>query len=712
MEYRRLATTISLAFAWVLLTQSCNWKDAAVKEDPVIPATDAPSGFEGLQVSEAFTFHNTRTLKLTFSSDQIATLQLFDTLPALAAAPLFKGKITPDQPFEVVFPFTLLQEKVWAVAKSRIGLTSMEVVPLTDGSAAEKAVNFPMDTAALTPPIAIPLPLTCDSACTWGLGPGSPEQVSAGDSTLVCIGENQTYAGSITLTGRATLVICGKALLSSLNVIGEDASVIVKKGAYLEVAEKGICMGTLENSGEALWRQGLEVGASAQYINYQSTVLHGTFLLAGEMVNHYRWRQEGDMEVAEGGYLLNCCTVEVNGAGWIAGRLHHVVSGYGTLSGTLNTLPQGQIQMDDNAYMIVGSLRHQGTLNGGDDHYALLTVRESTLIQPGSVLSGLLDLCDADGMEALQGSVAGTVLHCRSDIVPIYCNPGTQPMDSDEDGILDDEDDYPDDADHAFTYYYPTYQHFGCWMFEDLWPQQGDYDFNDVVMGYHYVLKGNADNEIGEITLRLKVKAIGAAYDNGFGLRFPSLLPSDIQQVTGLSLITGEIEQLPNGLEAKQPDAVVMIFDNLRQSFGGDMLNVDYAGRVLKTDTLEVRIRLAQPKKHIGTFPFDPFIYVAQDRGREVHMVDHPPTARMYTGYFRQGDDDTDPARGKYFRSESNYPWAMDVPRDFDHMLLGISLLKGYPRFREFAESSGAVYPDWYAKHKAGYRNLQYIFIP
>jgi len=38
-------------------------------------------------------------------------------------------------------------------------------------------------------------------------------------------------------------------------------------------------------------------------------------------------------------------------------------------------------------------------------------------------------------------------------------------------------------------YYYPSQDHYGTAMFEDLWPKTGDYDLNDLVIDANWIEK-------------------------------------------------------------------------------------------------------------------------------------------------------------------------------------------------------------------------------
>ncbi len=112
----------------------------------------------------------------------------------------------------------------------------------------------------------------------------------------------------------------------------------------------------------------------------------------------------------------------------------------------------------------------------------------------------------------------------------LNCDP-----DSDNDGVSDSQDDYPNDATRAFDNYYPNNVNRGTHMFEDLWPAQGDFDLNDLVLRYRYNMVTNASNEAVELVADYQVVALGAGYNNSFGVALP-VLPNQVASVTGSEL--------------------------------------------------------------------------------------------------------------------------------------------------------------------------------
>ena len=106
---------------------------------------------------------------------------------------------------------------------------------------------------------------------------------------------------------------------------------------------------------------------------------------------------------------------------------------------------------------------------------------------------------------------------------------------------------------------------------------------------------------------------------------------------------------------------------------------------------------------------FNPYIIVNQERGKEVHLPYYPPTDLANTNYLGQWDDDSNPASGKYYVTENNYPWAINIPQVFDYPLERIDINNAYNYFKDWAESDGEDYPDWYIAG-SGYRNNEFIY--
>jgi len=284
--------------------------------------------------------------------------------------------------------------------------------------------------------------------------------------------------------------------------------------------------------------------------------------------------------------------------------------------------------------------------------------------------------------------------------------------DSDGDGVNDPVDDYPDDPTKAYDNFYPAENTFGSLAFEDLWPNKGDYDFNDQVVDYSFKEVMNANNEVTEIEAKFIIKAIGASYENGFGFELP-IDPSLVQSVSG-SVISGSAVTLAsNGLEAAQDNAVVIVFDNAYNIISrpqGYYVNTQKGAPHINPDTVTTVIVFNNPvsTEVLGNPPYNPFIFINQHRDREVHLPGYAPTTlAAESGLFDTGDDNS--SASGYYKTKNNLPWALDIVSPFDYPFEKISIDKAHKYFVDWAESSGQNYSDWY-KDNNGYRVLENIY--
>jgi len=265
----------------------------------------------------------------------------------------------------------------------------------------------------------------------------------------------------------------------------------------------------------------------------------------------------------------------------------------------------------------------------------------------------------------------------------------------------------------------------GTLAYEDLWPSAGDYDFNDLVITYDFDITKNALEQIEKIDATFTIYALGASFYNGFGFTFPNVLPSQITSVSG-SLIKGSsvISLASNGLEDNQSKACIIVYDDcfdLMQHPGvGTGVNTEEWAPYVEPETISLEINFMDngggfpaggpvtfQQLHIGSF--NPFIIVNQERGKEVHLPNFDPSSLANTDYYGRWDDDSKPISHRYYLSDRNYPWGINIPEVFDYPTERSDINKAYNHFKDWAESDGLLYPDWY-KDLPSYRNNEYIF--
>ncbi len=292
-------------------------------------------------------------------------------------------------------------------------------------------------------------------------------------------------------------------------------------------------------------------------------------------------------------------------------------------------------------------------------------------------------------------------------------NNTTTLIDTDRDGVADLYDAYPYDAKRAFDNYYPS-AGYGTYLFEDNWPGTGDYDFNDLVIGYRYNTITNAANQVVELKATLVANASGASFQNAFGFQLDGLSPQLVTSVVGTDTKAASWLSLStNGTEAKQTYANVIVVDNVSRvlptSNGNPIVNTILGATYVKPDTINVTITFAEGKVSPSDIAINPYLIINQNRARELHMANKAPTNAANPSYFGANDDKSIPTSGIYYVNINNLPWALDVPAAIPYPIEGVNVTAAYLNLSNWAQSSGTKFTDWYIDNSSN-RNTANIY--
>lgn len=300
-----------------------------------------------------------------------------------------------------------------------------------------------------------------------------------------------------------------------------------------------------------------------------------------------------------------------------------------------------------------------------------------------------------------------------TDGVPVVDKGG----DKDGDGVIDELDQFPDDASKAYISYYPSASGFANIAFEDNWPKKGDFDLNDVVVKYRYTFVANGKNEVVTIQGDYNVTAVGASFKNGFGVQFP-FAASAVQKVDGQKFKDNYITRAANGVEAGQSKAVIIPFDNTdaminnpdNAFFVNVLANRD---KVTNGATSSVLITLSSPvaQSTLTMATINPFLISNARRGYEIHLPGYLPTDKADTKLFGTDDDTSAPSSSRYYLAKDNLPWAINYADNFTYPLEQVKITDAYLHFADWASSGGTLYPDWYTNTAAGYRALPNLYL-
>jgi LruC domain-containing protein len=269
--------------------------------------------------------------------------------------------------------------------------------------------------------------------------------------------------------------------------------------------------------------------------------------------------------------------------------------------------------------------------------------------------------------------------------------------DADDDGVSDLYDDYPNDDTRCFNNYYPSDGNYSTLAFEDLWPSKGDYDYNDLVIDYQHNRVTNNENVIIEMISDFRITGVLAGFQhNALGVELP-ITSSRVSSISGNRVENNFFSLNSNGTEAGHSNAVIPVFDHAGDNFTS-RTNPD---SIIITTTFSSGISLTE----LAATPYNPFLVVSRDRGREVHLSGDEPTALADQSLFKSMHDNTDVnISNQTYKTATNLPWAINIPESFNYPKESTPINTTYFYFIQWAESEGTFYTDWY-ENKEGYRN-------
>ena len=733
-----------IALVMTIFLVSCERDPINTNNNP-----DQATSFDELEISPDFEFKSTQVVNFNISiipasEDELRhIIKIYAGHPAKGGRLLTKGMTGSDFVFDVDLNIPTRVESVYIENRNAQGIYELLELPVT-GNLVSHTFNsdtflqkgYPQNKTVIVDP-------GCDE-CEESIS-GTYNQLQL-DGKDYCVqeGSNLTIGNQLIFKNGATLVICGTANISRFSVWGNRSS-------NLYISESGVLAsaGHLNiNSQLHFFNFGIHnISGNLMTKDQYKFYNYGTLNIAGTVNNnssnflnegtvnvsgHFNCNRSigfknygtliitGHLNVNGSSHAHNYCTLEVGGNL----NLNRVLSNYGyvNVTNSLTINGGGMLRNFDKALVSTQDLTVNGGIRGPGDSYGKVDVAGNTTINGGGRVNGKIDLCDANGIETNYGNIGNEVVFCEVTIPQTACNPGsggngsgggggtTDPDDTDEDGVPDVDDDYPEDAERAFNSYYPNQQDFGTFVYEDLWPSKGDYDFNDLVLDFQYRIVTNADNKIVDVVTKAHVKAAGASLNNGFGISFPTA-PENCGNVSGFLHEGGYLDINAEGYEnGHTENTVVILYDAINTIYNGSFFNTVPGQNYINTDTITVTTYFDNPQMEMGQEPYNPFLIIGQQRGMEVHLTDKEPTELVDMTRFGSEDDASDENSGSWYVTDNNLPWAVEIPVSFDYPIENADIVSTHLKFEEWAESSGAVYNDWYLD-EPGYRNQDNIYI-
>ena len=237
-----------------------------------------------------------------------------------------------------------------------------------------------------------------------------------------------------------------------------------------------------------------------------------------------------------------------------------------------------------------------------------------------------------------------------------------------------------------------TEMYSGVLGFEDNWPEQGDYDLNDVVMKYQSSVDYNIDNKVLNIIDKFTLAWTGANYKNSFAYE----VPFDLSKASKVTV---------NGSEASSYSGnVITLFKDAKAELGVSNVNAeDMINQNIQEKTYTVSIQFNNPTldKSVVVAPYNPFIKVFNS-ATEVHLTDHKPTTGANNRFPSGADISRGDVDGTYFICKDGFPFAIHVDARLDASILNLDLKKEnqridktYPKFAEWAKTRDPQIKWW-----------------
>lgn len=215
----------------------------------------------------------------------------------------------------------------------------------------------------------------------------------------------------------------------------------------------------------------------------------------------------------------------------------------------------------------------------------------------------------------------------------------------------------------------------GTLAFEDIWPDGGDYDMNDVVVEYNRAIYFNTENMINKIVDTFTPTHDGAMYDNAFAYQIDG---GQFGKVTS-----------DKDIKVESETSSIIVFPSVKQAVKGKV------GTCTITRTFE---KATFNKENLKIY--NPYIIVKYAAGQqnrtEVHLPKYSPTSYADKSLIGSSKD------VYYIDRDGAYPFAIDIPMlNFIPVTETHNIDTEYPYFKNWADSWGSKSTDWYKKHQS-----------
>lgn len=222
-------------------------------------------------------------------------------------------------------------------------------------------------------------------------------------------------------------------------------------------------------------------------------------------------------------------------------------------------------------------------------------------------------------------------------------------------------------------------------MFEDFFPIEGDYDFNDFVANYRFtVWLTPILYQVRKVDINVIVKALGGTFEYTPYIR--------LKGAPKYFCTSAEVEEDING------NIILPIKGYTQKPEGAQYLNT------IPTEVKVTNLKEVEMSLNFNIFDFKwitykdlEFDFFLKGKGYdggsyEIHeRGKNPVDPALYPS------DNSNLGNVKY-TTNKNLVWGFTVPKEIKHAVEGANFLTAYPEFKGWVESAGENNKEWYLK--------------
>ena len=217
----------------------------------------------------------------------------------------------------------------------------------------------------------------------------------------------------------------------------------------------------------------------------------------------------------------------------------------------------------------------------------------------------------------------------------------------------------------------------GTLMFEDMYPQLGDYDFNDFVARYNLRILykySRGKYYAHKMCISVQIRAVGGIYKYEPYIR--------LTKVKADNIIIETTEKNVKSIKGPNGEAIIS-YKSPTPPSGYKYYNTE-KNEMTKPDKFkEIWITLKNPIEYEDVMDknYNIDMYIAKENHKqEIRLKGYEPVYDQHQDY----------------ADKNNFVWGIRTWGIFDHAIEGKNFLKAYPQFKGWVTSGGKEYKRWW----------------